>query len=59
MAHIKNQNIFHQVSQDGKKTVCGLSNQHNDAITYERFVSYLNDKNYSKYCCKKCQQKRN
>jgi len=59
MAHIKNQNIFHLVSQDGKKTNCGLSNQYNDAISIERFNNYLKDKSFSKFCCKKCQQKAN
>lgn len=54
MAHIKNQNIFHLVDKTGKKTVCGLSNQYNDAITLERFENYLKDKSMIKFCCKKC-----
>ena len=59
MSHIKNQNSFHLVSKDGKKTICGLSNQFNDANSIEEFSRYLNDKSLSKFCCKKCQAKAN
>ena len=57
MAHIKNQQIFH-ATLDGKKTVCGLSNQYKDADTLARFTERLKDNSYIKYCCKKCQSKR-
>jgi hypothetical protein len=57
MAHLKNQNIFH-VTTDGKKTICGLSNQFKDADTLLIFTERLKDSSYIKYCCKKCQSKR-
>ena len=56
MSHIKNQNIFH-ATIDGKKTICGLSNQCKDADTLEKFNERLKDNSYIKYCCKKCQLK--
>ena len=57
MGHIKNQQIFH-ATLDGKKTVCGLSNQYKDADTLARFTERLKDSSYIKYCCKKCQSKK-
>ena len=56
MAHIKNQQKFH-ATIDGKKTICGLSNQYKDADTLTRFVERLKDNSYIKYCCEKCQTK--
>jgi hypothetical protein len=55
MAHIKNQQIFH-ATNDGKKTICGLSNQYKYADTLEKFKERLNNNSYVKYCCKKCQK---
>lgn len=57
MGHIKNQQIFH-ATLDGKKTICGLSNQYKDADTLARFTERLKDNSYIKYCCKKCQSKK-
>lgn len=57
MGHIKNQQIFH-ATIDGKKTICGLSNQYKDADTILRFSERVKDNSYIKYCCKKCQSKR-
>jgi hypothetical protein len=56
MAHINNQNIFH-ATLDGKKTICGLSNQFNDADSLVKFAQRLKDSSFIKYCCKKCQTK--
>ena len=53
MSHIKNQNVFH-ATIDGIKTICGLSNQYKDADTFKKFNERLIDKNYTRYCCKKC-----
>jgi hypothetical protein len=57
MAHIKNQQIFH-ATLDGKKTICGLSNQYNDADSLLKFTERLKDESFIKYCCKKCQSKK-
>lgn len=54
MGYIKNQQLFH-FTIDGKKTICGLSNQYKDAETLKRFTEMLNNASYIKYCCKKCQ----
>jgi hypothetical protein len=51
----KNQQLFH-ATIDGKKTICGLSNQYKDADTLEKFKERLKDNSYVKYCCKKCQK---
>jgi hypothetical protein len=56
MGLIKNQNCFH-ATIDGKKTICGLSNQYNDADTLAKFNQRLQDKGFIKHCCKKCQTK--
>jgi hypothetical protein len=56
MARINNQNIFH-ATLDGKKTICGLSNQFNDADSLVKFAQRLKDSGFIKYCCKKCQTK--
>lgn len=56
VAHIKNQQIFH-ATIDEKKTLCGLSNQYKDADTIARFIQRLQNKEYIKYCCKKCESK--
>lgn len=57
MGKIKNQQMFH-ATIDGKKTICGLSNQYKGADTLIKFNEYLNDNLYIKYCCKKCQIKK-
>jgi hypothetical protein len=57
MAHIKNQQKFH-ATIDGKKTICGLSNQYKDADTLTRFAERLKDNSYIKYCCEKCKIKK-
>jgi hypothetical protein len=54
MAHIKNQQKFHIASANNKTTICGLSNQHSDAVSKEAFLKYLADKDFKKHCCKKC-----
>jgi hypothetical protein len=53
--NFKNQQLFH-ATIDGKKTICGLSNQYKDADTLEKFKERLKDNSYVKYCCKKCQK---
>lgn len=58
MKKIKNQNIFH-VTINNKKTLCGLSNQWNDADTLQKFENRLLNKSYIKFCCIKCQIKLN
>lgn len=54
MAKNKNQKIFH-ATKDGKKTICGLSNEYKLADTLIKFTERLKDNSYLKYCCKKCQ----
>lgn len=54
MARTKNQNIFH-ATKDGKRTVCGLSNQWKDADTVEVFVNRIKNSSYTKFCCVKCE----
>jgi hypothetical protein len=49
MTHIKNQKI------DGKKTICGLSNQYKDADTMQKFNQRIIDKNYIKIAAKNAQ----
>ena len=55
MPRIKNQQIFH-CTKDGKRTICGLSNQHKDADGIEKFQIRCKDENQIKLCCKKCQK---
>jgi len=54
MSKIKGQNLMHLVSDNGKRTKCGLSNQYKDAESKERFEQLLADVSMSKFCCKKC-----
>jgi hypothetical protein len=54
MTKIKNQNLFH-TSQNGKKTMCGLSNQYNTADNIQKFIERLHDESWVKWCCKKCE----
>ncbi len=54
MKRTTNQNMFH-ATIDGKKTVCGLSNQYKIADTVDVFNGRLKDASYIKYCCKKCE----
>jgi len=56
MGHIKNQQKFH-ATINGKKTLCGLSNQYKDAWTLKEFTEMLKKNSYIKYCCKKCENK--
>jgi len=58
MGHIKNQNKFH-ATINGKRTLCGLSNQHKDAVSIEKFQSYIQDTQWTKLCCEKCNQSTN
>jgi hypothetical protein len=51
MGHIKNQQLFH-FTIDGKKTICGLSNQYKDAETLKRFTEMLNDASYKNTAAK-------
>lgn len=54
MKSIKNQQKFHLINASGKKTICGLSNQYNDALDVEHFKKKVNDLNWVNYCCSKC-----
>lgn len=56
MKALKKQQMFH-LTIDGKKTVCGLSNQYKDADNIEKFNKHLNN-GLSKFCCIKCQSKK-
>lgn len=56
MSKYKIQHLFHVVDETGKRTKCGLPNQHKDAISQERFDTKVNDESLIKFCCKKCQQ---
>jgi hypothetical protein len=54
--YFKNQNMFH-ATIDGKKTICGLTNQYKDADSIIKFNERVKDEGWVKYCCKKCQTK--
>ena len=54
MTRIKNQNMHH-ATINGKKTICGLSNQYKVADTVLEFTEKLKDQSWIKHCCKKCQ----
>lgn len=58
MGHIKNQQLLH-ATIDGKKTICGLSNQYKTADTVLQFTDKLKDSSWIKHCCKKCQTRIN
>jgi len=55
MTNLKNQNLLHLASSDGKKTKCGLSNQYKDAYSKDVFDIKMSNNLLSKFCCKKCQ----
>jgi len=57
MRQIKNQQMYH-ATKNGQRTICGLSNQWNDALTLEQFHLKLQDASWTKYCCAKCEIKK-
>lgn len=54
MKKFKNQQMFH-ATIDGKKTICGLSNQYKMADELTKFEERIKDNSWIKFCCKKCQ----
>ena len=58
MKRFKNQHLFH-ATIDNKRTVCGLSNQYNEADTVLEFSERIKKEDYIKHCCQKCQAKIN
>jgi len=56
MSRFKNQNLVH-ATINNKKTICGLSNDYDEADTLLRFSERLTDHSWVKHCCKKCQTK--
>ena len=54
MKKIKNQQRYH-ATKNGQRTICGLSNQWNDALTLDQFNIKLQDASWVNFCCAKCQ----